>query len=388
MTNFSATKRFHLWMPNIFGFKGGVQVYSAYFLKALQNLCPTSQYDVFLKHDVATGPNLTYLPQTRFHFAGRVPLKLRTPAFAAQLVGQGLLQRPDLIITTHLNFTVAAHYLKRLTGIPYWAIAHGVEAWDIRKPALQAALRGADRILCVSAYTRDRLLKEQALSPAQLALLPNTFDESRFQIGLKPVHLLQQYNLRPDQPVLLTVNRLAATESYKGYDKVLEALPQVLKHFPDIHYLIVGKGDDQPRLQQRIRQMGLQNQVTLTGFIPDQELCDYYNLCDVFVMPSKLEGFGIVYLEALACGKPAIGGNQDGAVDALCQGKLGALVNPDGIGDIARTITQILEKAYPNPLMYQPEDLRVAVIAQYGFQPFQQKLEKSIQGFCSSSQWK
>jgi phosphatidyl-myo-inositol dimannoside synthase len=91
-------------------------------------------------------------------------------------------------------------------------------------------------------------------------------------------------------------------------------------------------------------------------------------------MPSKGEGFGIVYLEALVCGKPTLGGDRDGAIDALCDGELGALVNPDDVDAISQTLIQILQGTYPNPLMYQPELLREKVIDIYGFDRFQQKL--------------
>jgi glycosyltransferase involved in cell wall biosynthesis len=91
-------------------------------------------------------------------------------------------------------------------------------------------------------------------------------------------------------------------------------------------------------------------------------------------MPSKREGFGIVYLEALACGKPALGGNQDGAIDALCHGELGALVNPDDTNAIAQTLIEILQGTYPNRLIYQPEALRQKVIDTFGFDRFKQTL--------------
>jgi glycosyltransferase involved in cell wall biosynthesis len=236
------------------------------------------------------------------------------------------------------------------------------------------ALRHADRILAVSSYTRDRLLQEQNLDPDQVAILPNTFNPDRFQISAKPAYLLEQHGLQPEQPIILTINRLCSSESYKGYDRVLQALPQIRQIIPHVHYIIGGKGDDRPRIEQLIQQLQLQDCVTLAGFIPDSELCDYYNLCDVFAMPSKLEGFGIVYLEALACGKPTLGGDRDGAIDALCHGELGALVNPDDVGAIAKSLIQILQGIYPNPLIYQPETLRQKVINRYGFERFQQTL--------------
>ncbi|MFP4120930.1 glycosyltransferase [Coleofasciculus sp.] len=371
--------RLHLWFPNIFEFKGGIQVYSAFLLEALQTTYPQVQYDVFLKHDNRCPSDLSVFSHTNFHYSGSLPLSLRTPGFAAQLIASAIWQRPNLVITSHLNFTVAAYWLKRLTGIPYWSIAHGVEAWNIQRPALQTALQQADRILAVSSYTRDRLLKKQNLDPNQLSILPNTFDPHRFEIRHKPTHLLKRYQLKPEQPIILTVNRLSRRESYKGYEKIIEALPQIRQALPQVHYIIVGKGDDRPRLEQFIRERQLKDWVTLAGFIPDAELCDYYNLCDVFAMPSKLEGFGIVYLEALACGKPTLGGNQDGAIDALCQGELGALVDPDDVDAIAQTLIQILQGTYPNPLMYQPEALRQAVIDRFGFDRFKQKLVELMQ---------
>jgi glycosyltransferase involved in cell wall biosynthesis len=119
----------------------------------------------------------------------------------------------------------------------------------------------------------------------------------------------------------------------------------------------------------------------LTGFIPDEELTAHYQLCDVFAMPSKKEGFGIVYLEALACGKPTLGGNQDGALDALCRGELGALVDPDDVQAIAHTLVEILQGTYPNPLIYQPEQLRQRVIDIYGFERFKRTVKAYLDDF-------
>ncbi|OLP18780.1 glycosyltransferase [Leptolyngbya sp. 'hensonii'] len=371
--------RFHLWFPDIFEFKGGIQVYSAFLLQALQQISPAWDYDVFLKHDTRATLQIPVLPGTRFHFAGRWPLPFRTLVYGLQLWGWGLLGRPHLVITTHLNFSVVAYWLNRMIGTPYWAVAHGVEAWNIRRPGLRVALRHADRILAVSNYTRDRLLQEQHLDPDRVLLLPNTFDADRFQPGPRPPTLLQRYGLTATQPIILTVARLDASERYKGYDQILQALPRIRAQIPTVRYILAGKGNDRPRIEQMITALDLQDCVTLTGFVPDQELADHYNLCDVFAMPSQGEGFGIVYLEALACGKPTIGGNQDGAIDALAGGELGVLVDPNDVATLAQILIQVLEKTYPHPLMYQPVALRQRVIELFGFEHFQQTLAKLLQ---------
>lgn len=364
----------HLWFPNIFEFKGGIQTYSAFFLEALQSLYSDKHYHVFIKHDTCFSESFAFLKDTKFHFAGIWPLPLRTPIFASQIIGYGLWRRPNLVIATHLNFTVAAYWLKRLTGIPYWAVAHGVDAWNIERPALKTALQHADRIISVSGYTRDRLLKEQNLDPAKVTILPNTFDASRFQISPKPQYLLKRYGLTEKNSIILTVARLDQSEQYKGYDKILQALPVIRSQVPNVHYILVGKGSDRSRIEQLIAQLNLQDCVTLAGFVPDAELGAHYNLCDVFAMPSKGEGFGIVYLEALACGKPTLGGDRDGAIDALCHGELGALVNPDNLEEICQTLIQMLQGTYPNPIIYQPELLRQKVIDNFGFEQFKKTL--------------
>lgn len=379
-------KKVHVWMPDLFDFKGGIQVYSAYLLKALQQLLPETQYDVFLLHDQAgmnLDPTYSNTPNVSFHFAGSISQRIRNPVYAANLMCQAMLSRPDLVISTHLNFTPVAQLLKRISNIPYWTVAHGVEAWNINNLKLRRSLQSADLILPVSNYTRTRLLNEQRLQPERLCMLPNTVDTQRFQIRPKPERLLKKYGFSKEQPVILTVNRLCSAEPFKSYEQVLSALPRILCQAPEAQYVIVGKGDDQKRLEQLIQKRRLQENVILAGFVPDDELCDYYNLCDVFAMPSKLEGFGIVYLEALACGKPALGGNQDGAVDALQHGKLGALVDPDDEEAIAQTLLQIIQKEYPLPLMYQPQALRQAVTKLYGFESFKQKLLNLLSDFAT-----
>jgi glycosyltransferase involved in cell wall biosynthesis len=375
--------RFHVWAPGLSGAKGGIQVFSAFFLDALSSLRPSASYEVLIKHDSRGVEETDGGP--RIHTSGAWPMSVRTPAFAAALLGRGLLRRPDLVITTHLNFSAAARWLKRLAGVPYWVVAHGIEAWDVRKPHLRTALREADLILAVSSYTRERLLAEQSLDPARVVVLPNTVSPGSFRIGPKPDYLLARYGLGPEQPVILTVSRLFQSEQYKGYDKILEAMPRIIERLPAVRYIIAGDGDDRGRIERLIAEKGLGGRVTLAGFVPDAELCDHYNLCDVFAMPSKREGFGIVYLEAMACGKPTLAGNKDGAVDALQEGKLGALVNPDDTREITDTLVDILESTYPNDLMYRPEALREAVVDAFGFDSFKHTLSTYLEEFFASA---
>ena len=364
----------HLWFPNLFEFKGGIQVYLQDLLQAIDTDFSNRYFVVFDKLDKTKPDDRFELNRFSFHFSGSTPRLWRTPHFAFNLIMGALTNRPRLILCGHLNFSPVAFWINRLTHIPYWILVYGVDAWAVQNKWQTKALHAAEKIISISGYTRDRLIQEQNLPSDKISLLPVTFDASRFKIGPKPNYLLQRYGLHPSQPVILTVTRLSNADGYKGYDQIIQALPEIRRQIPNLHYVIVGKGDDRPQLEQLIAHLNLQNCVTLTGFIPDNELNDHYNLCDVFAMPSKGEGFGIVYLEALACGKPTLGGNQDGAIDALCKGELGVLVNPDNVGAIAQNLTQMLQGVYPHPILYQPQALRQKVIEKFGFERFQQTL--------------
>ena len=376
------TLTIHLWTPGLFDFKGGIQTYSGFLLQGLQTVLPQATIRVFTMHDSPGTLPRPARSRLSFYTTGNVHTRLRTTVFAARTLQAALRERPDLVITTHVNFTPVARALKRWAGVPYWGVAHGFEAWEVSKPQVRQGMAEADRILAVSRFTRNRIRQSQSLQ--NLGILPNTFDASRFQITAKPQHLLQRYNLRPDQPVILTVNRLAAGEPFHSYDQILAALPTIRQSLPNVHYLIVGKGDDRPRLERLIAESHLQDYVTLAGFVPDQDLPDHYALCDVFAMPSQLEGFGIVYLEALACGKPVLAGF-DGGQDALKQGELGALVDPEDAAAIANTLTAILSGNYPNPLIYQPQALRQQAIAAFGQPTFQRTLAEHLYQFSEMS---
>ena len=379
MQSYSKPTCFHLWFPNLFEFKGGIQVYLQDFLCAVEDNFPDLPMVIFDKLDT-TKPKASFKSdKLSFVFSGSIPSLWQSPHFALSLITGALMERPNLIVCGHLNFAPIAFWIHCITGIPYWIFVYGLDAWNVEDKLRKKALHSAEKIISISGYTSERLIREQNLDPERFSLLPVTFDANRFQIKPKPQYLLNRYGLTAEQPIILTVSRLNSLDRYKGYDQILEALPEIRRHLPTVHYLLVGKGSDRPRVEQLIAKLNLQDCVTLAGFIPDDEISDYYNMCNVFAMPSKGEGFGIVYLEALACGKPTLGGNQDGAIDALCHGETGALVDPDDIGALAQTLIQILQGTYPNPLIYQPEALRQKIIDTFGFERFKQTTAELIQ---------
>lgn len=387
----SFSNSIHVWVPNLFEFKGGIQVYLCDILAALE--CFHEHNDIILddvkilnKLDSKRPEELFSAGCFSFEFTGQWPKALQTLAFTLKTLVSAWQQRPCLIVCGHLNFAPVAYLLHRLLGIPYWILVYGVDAWNIQDSFRCQALHAANKVISISGYTRDRLIQEQGLSFDKISLLPVTFNFSRFHIKPKPDYLLARYNLKANQPIILTVSRLADDEQYNGYDQVIKAILLIRQKIPDIHYILVGKGSDRPRIERMIAELDIQDCVTLAGFVPDDELCDHYNLCNVFAMPSKSEGFGIVYLEALACGKPTVGGDQDGAIDALCNGKLGILVDPDDVAQIASRLIEIVRGESLHPIIYQPEVLRRKVDEIYGFERFQEKLLDLLKEFHFAAQ--
>ena len=146
----------------------------------------------------------------------------------------------------------------------------------------------------------------------------------------------------------MTVSRLASSERYKGHDRVIRSLPQVLLHHPEAIYLIVGDGDDRPRLEALASEFAVQDKVRFAGPVAGEELPDYYRLADVLVMPSTGEGFGIVFLEAMACAIDVIGGNKDGSIDPLGDGAVGSAIDPEDSEELVSAISAALRRPAGN----------------------------------------
>ena len=233
----------------------------------------------------------------------------------------------DILFCGHVLMAPLAVVLARLFGARYWVQAHGTDIWNDRRPSVRCAIEAADQVTTVSRGTRGRLLDWICLAPERVRVLPNTVDE-RFVPGSASPALRERLALGSG-PILLTVGRLAASERYKGHELVFSALPALRRRFPDLVHVVAGEGDDRPRLEARALELsGDPAAVRFVGFVPDGELPDLYRLADLFVMPSSDEGFGIVYLEAAACGLRVVGGDGGGSGDAVPDDRVGTLVDP------------------------------------------------------------
>jgi glycosyltransferase involved in cell wall biosynthesis len=370
--------KIHLWCPSVRASDGGIESYSFSIASALREIVGEDNLTV-LARNISVADLRTILGTgVGTGSSAWLPRPLWSLGFAFLVVMRALRQRPDLIITTHLNFGPFAAFVRKLVKIPYWVVLHGYESWKIERPIQQRAVVAADLLLPVSAITRERVMENYGVPAERMHLVHDTFDPERFTIGPRPAHLLKRFGLSEDDKIILTVGRLSAAERYKGHDRLIRALPVIRARVPNTKYLIVGGGDDRSRLETMATEHDVADTVIFTGRVPNEELPDYYRLCDLYAMPSTGEGFGIVFLEALAAGKPALAGNRDGAVDALNGGELGVLVDPHDERAVAEAATAMLLRAHPHPLLNQPEKLRARVIERFGPERFKQALAQLL----------
>ncbi|MCU0544976.1 MAG: glycosyltransferase family 4 protein [Oscillatoriaceae cyanobacterium Prado104] len=329
----------------IFGSEGGIQSYVRDILKAYLSISKTTNYpskaEVLLLRDSPDCDNHYESEYLRFFYLKTGNPWLGRLKFAAILLSFLLQKRPQRVFCGHIKLAPLIQSFCHPLGIPYTILTYGKEVWELLASRERAAMQQADSIWTISKYTRDRTCATNNLNPAKFQIIPCTVDGEIFDIAPKSEDLLTQYNLH-DAQILLTVSRLRSSDFYKGIDVTIQALPHIAKNFPNVKYLVVGRGDDRPRLAQLAADLGVAERVVFAGFVATENLAAYYQLADAFVMPSQ-EGFGIVYLEALACGLPVLAGNADGSADPLQDGKLGWRVPHRNSEAVALACIEILQ---------------------------------------------
>lgn len=343
-----ATGSFDVLMlvTDAFGGHGGIACYNRCLAEALASL-PAVR-------------SVTVLPRVMRFASGPLPAKVRSVDCAVgskpSYVRHAMIEarRPvGMVFCGHINLLPLAAAIAALKRVPLVLQVHGIEAWAPAPWWQRLALSRVDAIWSVSGVTRDRMNAWAQLPLDRYTVIPNTYKPEQFGIAPRRADLQARYGLQ-GRKVIVTLARLAGRDRHKGIDETLEALPELLKKEPRLSYLILGDGDDQARLQAKAEALGLRQQVVFAGLIAEAEKADHLRLADVFCLPGRAEGFGIVYLEALACGVPVVGSLLDGSHEALREGELGELVDPDQPGSVKRGIERAMlkSKTIPSGLDY------------------------------------
>lgn len=355
--------RILLLSPELFLADGGIARIMRLYLKALCEICgPAGAVSsIALNDQPGRDPRLARYANERLqHVLGSSRRKSRFVFDTLRLA-----RSSDLIICGHVNQLVIARMAKLLNpALRYCLVAHGIEVWRPYTLLERRALQGAHRILCISEYTRRQMLRfGPDLDPARLVVVPNTLDPY-----IAPLNLPQSPT--GAAPRILSVGRLVAADAYKGFDTLIEALPLVREEFPQARLRIVGSGDDLGRLQDLAQRHHVTAAVDFLGKVSDEELRAEYAACDLFALPSRKEGFGLVFLEAMNFGKPCLGARAGGTPEVITEA-VGQLVEYGNIPDLAAGLADLVR---------HPRDSEVVRrhAASFAFPAFTQRLAAAL----------
>jgi glycosyltransferase involved in cell wall biosynthesis len=248
-----------------------------------------------------------------------------------------LTQKFDVVLIGHVNHAPLGWLIKKLQPqLRYGVILYGIEAWHQLSPLRRGALRRADFLISISDYTRQKASRINDLESHRIYLLPNAIDLSQRETTCGPEQVETIRGTR-----LLSVCRLDRNERYKGVDKVIEALPEVISRVPDVQYVVVGDGTDLERHKRLAQDLGVADRVHFPGILSKGALALHYQQCDVFVLPSAGEGFGFVFLEAMQYGKPIVAANSGGAPEVVFDDVTGRLVEYDDRPQLVNALTDL-----------------------------------------------
>jgi len=267
----------------------------------------------------------------------------------------------DRIVCGHVAQLPVAWAAKQLNpGLRYTLIAHGIEVWRKFPLAERIALRGAENIFCVSAYTRRELLANcPGLKAGRVLVVANALDPFfKIEAGAP---------ISGCPPVILCVTRLTYEDRYKGVEDLLAALPAVRAAIPGATLRIVGRGNDLPRLQSIAKRHGvLADGAEFLGFLDDAHLATELRSCRLFALPSKKEGFGLVFLEAMAHGRPCLGARAGGIPEVITP-ETGVLADYGDIPGLAAACVSALQTDWD-------ESAILARAESFSYSPFKRRL--------------
>lgn len=285
-----------------------------------------------------------------------------------------------IILAGHPHLAPPAAVAKFLSQYTHTLImSHGVEVWQPLAPLRRRALLDANRVLAPSSYTAEKLATVQGISAEQIRKLP-------WPLDAKFLRMAQQSSSLPAPPgfpsgrVILTVGRWAAAERYKGVDDLIRATAQLRSRIPDLHLVAIGSGDDLPRLEQLTHELGTREAVHFLQNLTKEQLGASYARADVFALPSTGEGFGFVFLEAMAFGKPAVAVAIGGPADLIEHEGNGLLVPPGDSQQLTESLARLLEDE-PYRTKLGSRASRV-VQTKYNFETFTSELERILEECC------
>jgi phosphatidylinositol alpha-1,6-mannosyltransferase len=322
--------------------QGGIASANRNIVRALFGMTDRLDVGVLAYHGSTPDLEATYLEGKCFTFATGCNSSKRR--FVGRYIASCLRWRPNLVIVDHLHLSVIPYMLRWLIHTPYVVTCHGIEFDQGVTKLRSAAFRHAAVRLTNSHYTADRLRQMfpgVMIAPCELALddlgMPG---EADIELPL----LSDAFGvMRPfGQQAVLIVSRLSASERYKGHDQLIQVMPAIARSVPGAQLVVAGSGDDLERLKAQARDSGAGQAILFAGFVAPALLSSLYSRCRLFAMPSRGEGFGLVYLEAMRFAKPCLASRVDAGGEVVVNGQTGILVDPGNLREIQTGVERFL----------------------------------------------
>jgi phosphatidyl-myo-inositol dimannoside synthase len=327
----------------VFSATGGIEKVCQIAGKALYEfgMVNNTVVKIFSMHDASDGAeNNHYFPNELFYgfAANRVSFIYNATKAGATA---------NLVILSHINLLPVAWLIKkRNPRVKIILMAHGIEIWDALPASKQKFMHVVDTFACVSSFTKSTIEKVHHVASSKAMVLNNCIDPflTVSSKHVDSIDLKKRYGMSTNDIVLLTLTRITERDRYKGYDVVIKAMAEMVKFNTGIKYILAGGYQPAERkyIDDLLREYNVESNVILTGYVKNEELAAHFNIADIYVMPSVKEGFGIVFVEAMLYGLPVIAANVDGSTDALLQGKLGTLVNPNEPKAVVEAVKNIM----------------------------------------------
>lgn len=361
-------------LTDLFDAVGGIQTFNRSLVKALDGIAASRgwQVDLLVLNDRRRRQYDS--PYFNPEFVSCRAFERDTVRFTIAAMQHA--RRATTAIIGHVNFCPVLPLMKMLApAVHSVLVAHGIEVWKPLPASQRWGVRRLDEILTVSDFTRDEMRLHNRVNGLDFTTFPDTLDP--FYGGAAIVDGDPRALLHlPPGPMLLSVSRLDRTEFYKRIDLILEVMPAVLKHAPDAFLVVVGEGSNRARLQRLAEQLRIDDKVKFTGRVSERDLPLYYRACDMFVLPSLKEGFGIVFLEAMQYGKPCIGARAAAVPEVIVDGETGLLAAPGDPRSLELAIRALVADE-PARLMMGRAGLK-RLEDNFSFNMFRQRLEEVL----------
>lgn len=297
-------------------------------------------------------------------------------AFAGRVGAVQACGRCDWLLFTHLGVASVQRAVPAWWRVPYAVYLHDVEAWTAQPPGRSRVLRDAFLRIANSEYTAARVAASNP-DVGPIVACPLALGPEWERVASAPMAALD------GPPTVAIVGRMVSTERYKGHDQILDVWPRVRAAVPSARLVCAGEGDDVARLRAKAATLGVADAVAFPGFVDDATRRALYQQASVFAMPSRREGFGLVYLEAMAFGVPCVGSIHDAASGVVVDGKTGVLVDQADADALAAALIGLLtDRARARAL---GEAGRDRFLAHYTLPAFRGRLRAAIDAAAASS---